>query len=161
MEDKYREVERKFLVLSRNYKEEASEIQQIRQGFLNTDPERTVRIRVLDDSAFLTVKGASSADGTSRFEWETAIPVDDARMLLKLCEDIPIEKNRYKVAVGKHIFEVDEFLGANTGLVIAEIELGSADETYEQPEWLGQEVTGEPAYYNSQLSKNPYSSWNT
>ncbi|MDC6350855.1 CYTH domain-containing protein [Zeaxanthinibacter sp. PT1] len=160
MEDKYREIERKFLVVSRGYQDKASEIEQIRQGFLNTDPARTVRIRILDNSAFLTVKGASSADGTSRFEWEKTIPVDEAHKLLKLCEDVPIEKNRYKVPVGKHIFEVDEFLGANSGLVIAEIELGSVDEAYEQPEWLGQEVTGEPAYYNSQLSKHPFSLWN-
>lgn len=160
MEDKYQEIERKFLVVSGNYREKAKEIQQICQGFLNTDPERTVRIRILDDSAFLTVKGASSADGSSRFEWETAIPVNEARELLKLCEDVPIEKNRYVVPAGKHMYEVDEFLGANSGLVIAEIELGSADETYEQPEWLGQEVTGQPAYYNSQLSKHPFSLWN-
>ncbi|TDQ32932.1 CYTH domain-containing protein [Zeaxanthinibacter enoshimensis] len=156
---KYQEIERKFLVVSGDYVKQATSKQQIRQGFLNTDPERTVRVRILDDSAFITVKGASSADGTSRFEWETEIHPEEGRKLLELCEDVPIEKNRYKVPVGRHIFEVDEFLGANAGLVVAEVELGAVEEAYEQPDWLGEEVTGQPAYYNSQLSKHPFKSW--
>ncbi|CAZ95571.1 CYTH domain-containing protein [Zobellia galactanivorans] len=153
------EIERKFLVTSRAYQGQATLKERIVQGFLNTHPERTVRVRIKADSAFLTVKGKSNEAGTMRFEWEKEIPVPDAERLLSICEPGVIDKVRYNVPVGQHIFEVDEFYGDNKGLVVAEIELASEDEDFEKPEWLGQEVTGEVKYYNSQLGKNPYTSW--
>jgi len=153
------EIERKFLVTSNSYKLESSTMTYLVQGFLNSDPNRTVRIRVKGDKGFLTVKGKSSDDGISRFEWETIIPLEDAKKLLELCQPGLIEKNRYEVILGKHVFEVDEFLGENEGLVMAEIELASPDENFLKPTWLGQEVTGDNRYYNSQLSKNPFKKW--
>ena len=153
------EIERKFLVLSDAFKKEAQRSYKMVQGFLNTDPKRTVRVRLHGDTGFLTIKGLSSKDGLSRFEWEKELSKVDAEALLPLCEDVLIEKLRYEVSVGNHIFEVDEFLGKNEGLVIAEIELNSEDEQFKKPNWLGKEVTGHIQYYNSQLSKQPYSSW--
>jgi len=153
------EIERKFLVTSNSYKLESSTMTYLVQGFLNSDPNRTVRIRVKGDKGFLTVKGKSSDDGISRFEWETIIPLEDAKKLLELCQPGFIEKNRYEIILGKHVFEVDEFLGENEGLVMAEIELASPDENFLKPTWLGQEVTGDNRYYNSQLSKNPFKKW--
>ena len=153
------EIERKFLVISDAFKKEAFRTTRIKQGFLNTHPERTVRIRIKGDKGFLTVKGKSNQAGTIRTEWETEIPVTDVEALLKLCEETVIEKIRHEVKVGKHIFEVDVFLAENSGLVIAEIELSSENEQFEKPAWLGREVTGEIAYYNSQLSKNPFKNW--
>lgn len=154
-----REIERKFLVKSEAYKEAADQRLKITQAYLNSDPERSVRVRVKEQHSFLTIKGKSGASGTSRFEWEREIPVEDARKLLEICEPGKIEKIRYEVSVGKHVFEVDEFAGENQGLIIAEIELESEDEEFERPAWLGEEVTGKAAYYNSQLSKRPFSSW--
>jgi len=153
------EIERKFLVLSEAYKEDAFKSSRITQGFLNTDKERTVRVRVAGDLAFLTIKGKSSASGLSRFEWEKEISVHEAENLLKLCEKGIIDKVRYEIKVKRHIFEVDEFLGDNEGLVIAEVELNSENEAFERPHWLGEEVTGKIQYYNSQLSKQPYKNW--
>ncbi len=153
------EIERKFLVVSKDYKKEAHKKNRIVQGFLNTDPFRTVRIRVKEDQGFLTVKGMGNENGTTRFEWETEIPVNEAENLLKLAEPGVIDKIRYEVQVGEHLFEVDEFFGENEGLVVAEIELTDEDESYEKPTWLGEEVTGQPQYYNAQLSKNPYKKW--
>ncbi|MGW9684395.1 CYTH domain-containing protein [Flagellimonas sp. 2504JD1-5] len=153
------EIERKFLVRSEAYKQEASHQTRIVQGFLNTHPERTVRVRIKGDKAFLTVKGMSNASGTTRFEWETEIAVPEAINLIDLCEEVILEKMRYKVPCGDHIFEVDEFLGENKGLVVAEIELEHEDEPFERPAWLGKEVTGEVQYYNSQLSKKPFKIW--
>lgn len=153
------EIERKFLVVSNDYKKEAHKKNRIVQGFLNTDPFRTVRIRVKEDQGFLTVKGMGNENGTTRFEWETEISVKEAEALLELAEPGTIDKVRYDVQVGEHLFEVDEFFGENEGLVVAEIELTEEDESYEKPSWLGKEVTGQPQYYNAQLSKNPYKKW--
>ena len=154
-----KEIERKFLVTSRRFEERALSHTRIVQGFLNTHPDRTVRVRIKGDTGILTVKGRSSEDGTSRFEWETEIPVAEAEQLLLLCEPGIIEKERHEVRAGDHIFEVDVFSGDNAGLIIAELELSSEDEKYKRPEWLGREVTGDVRYYNSELSKNPYINW--
>jgi len=153
------EIERKFLVLSEDYKKDAFNSIMIIQGFLNTHKERTVRVRLKGETGYLTVKGESTVDGTSRFEWEKEINRPDAEALLELCEPGVIKKMRYEVKVGSHIFEVDEFQNDNKGLIIAEIELNDKFETFEKPQWLGEEVTGDPKYYNSQLSKIPYKLW--
>lgn len=153
------EIERKFLVTSEAFKEEAQKKTRIVQGFLNTHPERTVRIRIKGAQAFITVKGISDKAGVSRFEWEREISTTEAEALLKLCEPGMIDKIRYEISVGEHIFEVDEFFGNNEGLVVAEVELSEANEIFTKPDWLGNEVTGMTKYYNSQLSKHPFSSW--
>jgi CYTH domain-containing protein len=153
------EIERKFLVISDAFKDEAHQKHRIIQGFLNRDPERTVRVRLKDNKGILTVKGRSSNDGLSRFEWEKEISKNDANALLEFCEKGVIDKIRYEVKVNHHIFEVDEFFGDNEGLVVAEVELQTEDETFTKPEWLGEEVTGNIKYYNSQLSKQPYNTW--
>ena len=154
------EIERKFLVTSNNFKEQAFKKTRIIQGFLNTDKERTVRVRLKGDRGFLTVKGLSSDDGLSRFEWETEIPETDAKLLLKLCEKGVIDKVRHEIKADNHTYEVDEFFGDNEGLIIAEIELNHISEIFKKPIWLGEEVTGNEKYYNSQLSKNPFKNWN-
>lgn len=153
------EIERKFLVLSEAYKKEAVKKTRIIQGFLNSDKKRTVRVRLKENVGFLTVKGESSKDGLSRFEWETQITKEEAEALLKLCEPGIIDKIRYEVVVKNHTFEIDEFFGDNQGLVIAEIELKHKKETFEKPNWLGKEVTGNVKYYNSQINKNPFKYW--
>lgn len=153
------EIERKFLVTSEAFKIESIRETRIVQGFLNTHPERTVRVRIRGVQGLLTVKGISNKAGTTRTEWETEISVGDAQRLLELCEEGVIEKMRYEVKAGKHIFEIDEFFGNNKGLIIAEIELSRENESFEKPEWLGKEVTGELKYYNSLLSKHPYKNW--
>lgn len=153
------EIERKFKVTDTSFKEMASSRVRMVQGFLNTDPERTVRVRLLDDTGLITIKGKTFARGTSRKEWEFRISSDEAKELLEICEPGLIEKTRYRVSVGNHIFEVDEFEGKNQGLLIAEIELQATAESFEVPSWLGEEVTGQEKYYNSQLSLNPYSQW--
>ena len=153
------EIERKFLVNADDYRAAASKHSSITQGYLNSDPERSVRIRLKDQTGFITVKGKSNDSGLSRFEWEKEISKTDAEALLKRCEDHIISKIRYDVPVGNHVFEVDEFLEANKGLVIAEVELGSETEVFSKPDWLGKEVTGDIKYYNSQLSQTPFSDW--
>jgi CYTH domain-containing protein len=153
------EIERKFLLVSDNYKKEAYKQTKIIQGFLNTHKERAVRIRIMGAEAFITVKGISNKEGTTRFEWEKEIPLEEAKMLLKLCEPNLIEKIRYEVKVGFHFFEIDEFFGENEGLIMAEIELSEENEEFIKPDWLGKEVTGDVRYYNSQLSKIPYRNW--
>lgn len=153
------EIERKFLVTSDSYKTEAFKQSRIVQGFLSTDKQRTVRVRIQGNQGFLTIKGETSSNGLSRFEWEKDISIMDAENLLKICEKGIIDKIRYEVKVGNHIFEVDEFYGDNKGLVIAEIELESEKEIYEKPNWIGAEVTGDIRYYNAQLSKQPYKTW--
>jgi len=154
-----KEIERKFLVNSTAFKSEATNHYKIIQGFLNTHPERTVRVRLKDKMGILTVKGKSSDDGTERFEWETILNREDAIELLALCEPGIIEKERYEVDFEGHLFEVDVFLKDNEGLIIAEIELNTSEQYFEKPEWLGDEVTGDLRYYNSQLSKNPFKTW--
>ena len=153
------EIERKFLVKSQVFKEEAFNKTHIKQGFLSTDKERTVRVRLKGEKGFLTIKGSSSNDGLSRFEWEKEISKEDAEQLFKLCKQGIIDKIRYEVKSGNHIFEIDEFFGDNEGLVIAEIELNTEDEAFEKPNWLGNEVTGDIRYYNSQLSNQPFKTW--
>ncbi|GAA4276617.1 CYTH domain-containing protein [Aquimarina mytili] len=153
------EIERKFLVSSEAFKNVAQKSTRIIQGFLNTTPERTVRIRIKGDSAFITIKGISNSSGISRFEWEKPIEVEEAEQLLLLCEPGSIEKMRYEIKSGDHTIEVDEFFGDNQGLIIAEIELRDENEPFLKPNWLGKEVTGDSRYYNSQLSKKPYTLW--
>ncbi|MDG1728315.1 MAG: CYTH domain-containing protein [Algibacter sp.] len=153
------EIERKFLITSEAYKKEAFRKTRISQGFLNTHKARTVRVRLRDNIGLITVKGLSTSNGLSRFEWEKEISKKEAEALLKLCEPTIIDKIRYEIKAGKHIFEVDEFFKDNEGLIIAEVELESENETFEKPSWLGEEVTGHIKYYNSQLSKHPYNTW--
>ncbi len=155
------EIERKFLVKSDAFKNEARSKTRLIQGFLNTHKERTVRVRIKGKQGYVTVKGKSTENGLSRFEWETEIPKEDAEALLKLCEPIVIDKIRYEINVGNHVFEVDEFFGENEGLIVAEVELISENETIIKPDWLGEEVTGQIKYYNSQLSKHPYKTWSS
>lgn len=154
------EIERKFLV-KEGFKEEAFRSYRIAQGYISSSPGRTVRVRIRDNQAFLTIKGPSGNGGLSRFEWEKEISADDAKMLLLLCEPGLIDKTRYLVknTDGVHTWEVDEFYGANEGLVMAEIELRSEEDTFDRPAWLGEEVTGDRRYYNSSLSKNPFKNW--
>ena len=153
------EIERKFLIKSNDYKSESHKKSYIKQGFLNSNKNRTVRIRISDKIGFITIKGISNEYGISRYEWEKEIPLKDAEQLLLLCEKGVIEKNRYLIKQGRHTFEVDEFLKENEGLIIAEIELTSENEFFQKPGWLGVEVTGEVKYFNSNLSKHPYTNW--
>ena len=153
------EIERKFLVTSNTFKDDAFKDTRITQGFLNTHKKRTVRVRLKGEKGFITVKGESSKDGLSRFEWEKEISKQEAESLLKLCEEGIIDKTRYEIKVESHIFEVDEFYNDNHGLIIAEVELKNTNETFIKPNWLGEEVTGDIKYYNSQLSKQPYNTW--
>jgi adenylate cyclase len=153
------EIERKFLVSSNAFKEDAFTQNRIKQGYLSAVPERTVRVRIKGEKGYLTVKGISNESGLSRFEWEKEIPVDEAEKLLLLCEAGVIDKTRFEIKTGNHIFEVDEFYGENEGLVMAEIELKSESETFEKPIWLAQEVTNDKRYYNSYLSNNPFKKW--
>lgn len=153
------EIERKFLVKSEDFKDDAFKVTRIIQGFLNRDPQRTVRVRLRNDDGFLTVKGLSSDDGLKRFEWEKEISKKEAKALLEFCEKGVIDKLRYEIKSDKHVFEVDEFFGDNEGLTIAEIELKTEDEEFAKPNWLGEEVTGQIQYYNSKLSKEPFKTW--
>lgn len=153
------EIERKFLVLSDVYKSQAHAKNQIAQGYLNSHPERTVRIRIKGEIGFLTIKGKGNESGTTRLEWETELSLLEAKPLLAICEPGIIDKIRYEVRFGKHLFEVDEFLGDNQGLVVAEIELRDENEFFEKPDWLGQEVTQDSRYYNAYLSNNPFKDW--
>ena len=153
------EIERKFLVTSDTFKAEAYAQNRIKQGYLSSVPERTVRVRIKDSKGFLTIKGISSQSGLSRFEWEKEIPVDEAKNLLLLCEAGVIDKTRFEVKSGNHIIEIDEFYGENQGLIMAEIELHSETEIFTKPIWLGKEVTNDKKYYNSYLSKNPFEKW--
>lgn len=152
------EIERKFLVAG-NFKQYAYAHKEIRQGYLSSVPERTVRIRIKGDEAYITIKGTGSTTGASRFEWEKDIPVNEAKELMNLCERGVIEKTRYYITCGKHTFEVDEFGGDNKGLIMAEVELSDENEEFQEPEWLGKEVTGDKRYYNSYLSKHPHTEW--
>lgn len=153
------EIERKFLVTSNDFKTLSFTQNRIVQGYLNSNPERTVRVRIKGSKGFLTIKGKGNETGTTRLEWEKEITVSEAELLLPLCEKGAIAKIRYEVNVGKHVYEVDVFSGENDGLVVAEIELTSEDEIFEKPEWLGKEVTGDIRYYNAYLSNNPFKSW--
>lgn len=153
------EIERKFLVKDSSYKDMAVSSSRIIQGYICSERGRTVRVRIRDNKGFLTIKGASADNGLSRYEWEHEIPVDEARELMKLCQPGMIDKTRYLVKFGKHIFEVDEFYGENEGLVVAEVELATVDEKHEVLPFLGEEVTGQVKYYNSFLMKCPFKTW--
>ena len=152
------EIERKFL-LRGAFRHLATQATRITQGYLSPVPERTVRVRIRGDKGYLTIKGAGSVSGMSRYEWEQEISLRDAEELLKLCERGVIDKTRYLIPAGRHTFEIDEFHGANEGLVMAEIELDSEDEDFPRPEWLGEEVTGDSRYYNSALARKPFTEW--
>ena len=150
------EIERKFLVKEGAWRE--AKATRYRQGYLSTVKERTVRVRTINDKAYLTIKGLTV--GASRLEFEYEIPVADAEeMLDSLCEKPLIEKNRYKVDDGTLTWEVDEFFGENEGLIVAEVELQSEDQQFTRPDWVTEEVTSDPRYYNANLIKKPYSRW--
>ena len=153
------EIERKFLVLDDSYKHEAFSNSHIRQGYICSERGRTVRIRIRDEHAYITIKGPSLNGGLSRYEFEQEIPFVDGENLMSLCDPGIIDKTRWLVKSGRHTFEVDEFHGDNDGLVVAEVELASEDEPYEKPAFIGQEVTGDRRCYNSQLRRNPYKRW--
>ena len=152
------EIERKFLVCG-DFKSQAASSSRIRQAYINQAGGRTVRVRIRDEKAYLTIKGPSLDGGLSRFEWEIEIPVADAEQLLELRVSAVIDKRRYLVPFEGHTFEVDEFYGDNEGLVMAEIELSETEEAFARPSWLGREVTGDPRYYNSHLSRHPFKEW--
>lgn len=154
------EIERKFLV-DGDYKSKSFKAYPIKQGYLSLSGVSVVRVRVKGEKAYITVKSSVVSGTLKRNEWEYEIPKDDAEEMLKLCEESLIDKTRYLVKVGKHVFEVDEFNGDNEGLLIAEVELEHEDEHFEKPEWLGEEVTDNVRYYNSFLSIHPYNKWNS
>lgn len=150
-----KEIERKFLVKEGAWRNEKGT--QYRQGYLNSVKERVVRVRTIDDKAYLTIKGLTV--GASRLEFEYEIPRPDADQLLDICEKPLIEKTRYIVVEGEFVWEIDEFIGENEGLIVAEVELESEDQDFPRPAWVGKEVTGDPRYFNSNLIKNPYKMW--
>ena len=152
------EVERKFLIAG-DFKSFAKKSVRITQGYISSADERTVRIRIKGEKGFITIKGIGSASGVSRYEWEMEIPLAEALDLLQICEPGVIDKTRYLIEDGRHTFEVDEYYGDNEGLIVAEVELSSENESFDKPEWLGDEVTGNAKYYNSMLAKNPYKNW--
>ncbi|MBW1696906.1 MAG: CYTH domain-containing protein [Deltaproteobacteria bacterium] len=151
------EIERKFLVKDESFRSLAKGA-RYRQGYLNSAKERVVRVRTIDDEGFLTIKGITVR--ATRIEYEYKIPVEEAEVMLsELCEKPLIEKNRYKIIYEGLTWEVDEFFGDNQGLILAEVELKSEDQKFKKPEWIGEEVTGDPKYFNSNLIKNPYKYW--
>ncbi len=152
------EIERKFLVKG-DFSQQVVSSQRIVQGYICSQPGRTVRIRIRGEKGYLTIKGSSDEKGLSRYEFEQEIPLSDAEFLLKLCEPGVIDKIRHIIPIGSHIWEVDVFHGDNEGLILAEIELTSEEESFEHPEWLDIEVSGDRRYYNSMLTKHPYSKW--
>ena len=148
------EIERKFLVKKgADYKSVARSSSRIRQGYIPAEGA-TVRIRTRDDKAYITIKSKSHDGGLSRYEFEKEITLEEAAELLKLCRGGLIDKQRYLVDAGRHTFEIDEFYGENAGLVMAEVELSADDETYEKPDFIGREVTGDRRFYNSHLQRN-------
>lgn len=149
------EIERKFLVTDDTWRSASGT--RYTQGYLSRDPNRTVRVRIAGDFAWLTIKGRTT--GVTRPEFEYEIPLDDAHALLALCDNPLIDKIRRTITHDGHLWEVDEFLGENQGLIIAEIELDSEDELFTPPPWLGPEVTGDPRYYNANLTQNPFAKW--
>lgn len=154
------EIERKFLVTG-EYKHLATSHSHIKQGYICSERGRTVRVRLRDERGYLTIKGPSTDDGLSRYEFEKEISLDEANALFGLCETGIIDKTRWIVPAGKHRFEVDEFHGDNADLVVAEVELSSPDEPFSRPAFLGREVTGDRRYYNSSLRARPYKQWAT
>ena len=153
------EIERKFIVTDDSYKAMAFSSDRIAQGYICREGGNSARVRIRGNKGYITIKGPSLDGGLSRFEWEKEISVAEALELLKLCHGGIIDKIRHLVKCGEHIFEVDEFFGDNEGLVVAEVELEDAGETFEKPAFIGQEVTGDKRYYNSRLTIFPYKSW--
>ena len=152
------EIERKFLVNKEKWDQVTKEKQSLyRQGYIVSDPAKTIRVRLTDEAAFLTIKGLTV--GASRAEFEYSIPVSDAQQLLDDFCDSVVSKIRYFITYANKLWEVDEFLGDNEGLMVAEIELESEDESFSLPDWVGKEVTSEKQYSNSNLAKKPYRSW--
>ena len=154
-----KEIERKFLITSNSFKQNISSKYNIVQGYLSTDPSRSVRLRISNSKGYLTIKGRASKNGLSRLEWEKELPIKEANELIALCLPNKIVKTRYKVNYKGRIFYIDIFEGMNEGLNIAEIELNSEQDTFEKPKWLGKEITGIKKYYNSQLCQNPFTKW--
>lgn len=151
------EIERKFLLASDDWRALGEPV-LVRQGYLTSDPVRTVRVRIYGEQGFITIK--SKSEGASRGEWEYPIPLQDAAELLdRLCERPLVEKYRRRIGHAGFTWEIDEFLGENAGLVVAEIELPSEDAVFDRPVWIGEEVTGDKRYYNSNLIRSPYSTW--
>ncbi|MBM3116447.1 CYTH domain-containing protein [Jeongeupia naejangsanensis] len=150
------EIERKFLLASDGWRDAVHRSTRIAQGYLCTDPERTVRVRLKGDAGFLTIKGKNQ--GIARAEFEYPVPADDAAAMLALCPNV-LDKTRHLVSVETMLWEIDEFHGDNAGLVVAEIELPSVDATFVRPDWLGAEVSADPRYFNSALSEKPYCRW--
>lgn len=153
------EIERKFLVCSDDYKSLAFDNSRIKQGYICSGHGRTVRVRTRGNCGYLTIKGPSDGKGMSRYEFEKEITIEEAEELFKLCEPGIIDKTRFLVRSGNHVFEVDEFYGDNEGLVIAEVELNSEEEEFEKPHFIGMEVTGDRRFYNSHLRKFPFVIW--
>lgn len=152
------EIERKFLLKNNNWREQVSRSMRIRQGYLGTIDKASVRVRVQGDEANINIKSATL--DMRRMEYEYPIPLDEAEeMLDKLSSGPQVDKTRFIVERNNHVWEIDEFYGDNEGLIVAELELNSEDETYESPDWLGDEVTEDPRYYNVNLSKHPYKHW--
>lgn len=153
------EIERKFLVKGISYRTEAYSFYDMIQGYIASVNGRSVRVRITDSEAMITIKGPSDSKGMSRFEWNHRIERKEAFELMELCQGDKIEKRRYLVHSGPHVFEVDEFHGANEGLVIAEVELFSENEVFKKPDFIGAEVTGDHRYYNAHLTTNPFREW--
>ena len=151
------EIERKYLVNSNTWKKEVKDSFELKQGYLSTEPERTVRVRIKRQEAFLTIKGITK--GLSRTEHEYPIPVEDAQTLLTMCTAAPIEKVRHLVEYAGLTWEIDVFSGANLGLVLAEVELGAEDQEFAVPDWVGEEVSDDPRYFNAQLYVEPFTLW--
>lgn len=153
------EIERKYKAKNSTFLNESKASFKIKQGYLNSSPERTVRVRTKNDQGFLTIKGKSNVSGTTRFEWEKEISYEEALALLNLCEDFIIEKTRYIIDFQNKTFEVDVFEGKNAGLTIIEVELNDENDEVVLPDWVGEEVTGNQKYYNSYISNFPFESW--
>ncbi|MBS0003127.1 MAG: CYTH domain-containing protein [Thioalkalivibrio sp.] len=152
-----REIERKFLLKNDRWRASVQQSRSLRQGYLCGNERASVRVRLEDREANLNIKSATL--GVERLEFEYPVPVDDARLLLSELAGQVVEKTRHEVTVGGHCWEIDEFAGANAGLVVAEIELDDADEPFDRPDWLGEEVSEDPRYYNTELARHPYSRW--
>lgn len=152
------EIERKFLVQG-EYKHLAYHHSHIKQGYISSSNGRTVRVRIRGEKGYLTIKGPSNHAGLARYEFEKEIELADAEDLMRICEPGIIDKTRYLIRSGNHVFEVDEFYGENEGLVLAEVELSDENEAFDRPEFLGREVTGDRRFYNSHMRKNPYMLW--
>lgn len=151
------EIERKFLLANQDWRALVTGSFVLKQGYLSTTPKATVRLRVKSDKAMLTVKSKNTGIRRSEFEYE--IPIRDAEEMLQLCQTPLIEKTRYTITIGKHIWEIDEFSGANSGLLVAEIELDAEEESFEKPAWVGEEVSTDARYYNSNLVAHPFTQW--